>query len=85
MKLQWNVYEGRKFGFDEYVNLIESYEAAGYCIEAVLLDYANKMKKGSVGTSDKRDDLAISELFCNLCNYNKVKGYYIYYCTSVQS
>lgn len=38
-------YEGRKFGFDEYVNLIESYEAAGYCIEAVLLDYANKMKK----------------------------------------
>ena len=67
-------YEGRKFGFDEYVNLIESYEAAGYCIEAVLLDYANKMKKGSVGTSDKRDDLAISELFCNLCNYNKVKG-----------
>lgn len=67
---------GNKFGYDEFVSLIESYEAQGYQIAAILVDYANKMKKGSGNTKEntKQDHLAITELFENMCTYTKTKG-----------
>ena len=66
---------GNKFGYDEYVELIESYEAQGYIVVATVVDYANKMKKISrFKTETKREDLQITELFENICTYTKTKG-----------
>ena len=69
--------DGGKYGYDEHVSLIESYESAGYNVVAVLVDYANKMKKGSSGnpsTSQKGNHNLIADLFSNLCTFHKTKG-----------
>lgn len=67
---------GSKFGFDEYTALVEEYENNGYQVCGAIIDYANKMKKVRKGKSDNsgRNDLLITELFENLCSYNKTKG-----------
>lgn len=65
---------GNKFGYDEYVELIESYEAQGHVMVATIVDYANKMKKESRKGDNKREDLMVTELFENICTYSKTKG-----------
>ena len=65
--------DGGKFGFEEYVALIESYEAQGYWVVASLVDYANKMKKGTA-VSGKGNHNLIGDLFSQLCTYHKTKG-----------
>jgi len=65
---------GNKFGYDEYVELVESYEAQGHRIVAAIVDYANKMKKDTRGGAGKRDDLMVTELFENICTFSKTKG-----------
>ena len=68
--------DGSKYGYDEHVALIESYEAQGYWIVAVLIDYANKMKKNTTGAgaSSKGNHNLIGDLFASLCTYHKTKG-----------
>lgn len=70
--------DGGKFGYDEYVSLIESYEAQGYWVVASLLDYANKMKKGNSITggasSSKGNHNLVGDLFASMCTYHKTKG-----------
>lgn len=69
--------DGSKFGYDEYVSLIESYEAQGYWVVASLLDYANKMKKGSssnAASSSKGNHNLVGDLFSSMCTYHKTKG-----------
>ena len=70
--------DGGKFGYDEYVALIESYEAQGYWVVASLMDYANKMKKGNSITggagSSKGNHNLVGDLFASLCTYHKTKG-----------
>lgn len=66
---------GNKFGYEEYVELVESYEAQGHVIMAAIVDYANKMKKSKASKSGgMRDDLQVTELFENICTYSKTKG-----------
>lgn len=74
----WNFFierwPGNKFGYEEYINLIDSYEAQGYEVVFVVLDYANKMKKSTSKEASKREDLQITELFENICTYMKNRG-----------
>lgn len=65
--------DGGKFGYDEYVALIESYEAQGYWVVVSLMDYANKMKKGK-GDLSKGNHNLVGDLFSALCTYHKTKG-----------
>ncbi len=65
---------GNKFGYEEYIELIESYEAQGHSIVAAIVDYANKMKKESRRGEGKREDLLVTELFENICTYSKTRG-----------
>lgn len=70
--------DGGKFGYDEYVALIESYEAQGYWVVVSLMDYANKMKKGNSITggasTSKGNHNLVGDLFASLCTYHKTKG-----------
>ena len=70
--------DGGKFGYDEYIALIESYEAQGYWVVVSLMDYANKMKKGNNTTggpsSNKGNHNLVGDLFASLCTYHKTKG-----------
>jgi len=68
-------WEGTKFGAQEFINLVESYIAQGYDIVAAFVDYASKMKKASgAGGKDRRDDLAISDLYNDMCTFTKTRG-----------
>lgn len=68
--------DGNKFGFNEYTDLVETYENAGYKVFASLIDYANKMRKNLSGskTVTKGNHNLVGELFSNLCTYHKTKG-----------
>ena len=65
---------GANFGYDEYVQLYEMYSRSGYRIIASIIDYMNMMKKGNNQNSSGRSDLALRELYTNMCNYNKNNG-----------
>jgi hypothetical protein len=69
-------WSSNEFGYDEFVQTIEAYEAEGYELAIVAVDYALKMKKTSktVSVSNQRDDLLITALFNNMCTYTKSKG-----------
>lgn len=67
--------DGSKYGVDDHQALIESYESQGYWVVAVLVDYANKMKKGvSNNGSIKGNHNLVGDLFATLCTYHKTKG-----------
>ena len=66
---------GYEFGFDEFKELIESYEACGCEIYGVIIDYVNQMKRHTFnGEKGVRDDLGIKNIFTALCNYCKNKA-----------
>lgn len=74
-KLVIERWAGNKFGYEEMVELIESYEAEGHVIMGLIVDYANKMKKNKASkAAGIREDLQITELFENICTYTKTKG-----------
>lgn len=65
----------KDFGFNEYVQLIESYEASGHHIVSALVDYANLMNRFQPDAGKgARDDIMLRMLYSSLCNYNKAKG-----------
>lgn len=63
---------GPDFGFEEYVQMYESYRKSGHRILVTIIDYMNMMKK-SIGNdkSGGRSDLALRELYNKMCNFNK--------------
>lgn len=65
---------GAKFGYEDYVALIESYKAQGYTVVAVFLDYMAKMKNLSSGFGTKNTYQGLGELCANLVDYNKSSG-----------
>ena len=65
---------GAKFGYEDYVALIESYETQGYTVVASFLDYMAKMKNLSTGFGTKNTYQGLGELCANLVDYNKSKG-----------
>ena len=68
---------GANFTYDNYVELIESYEQSGYWVMAVLMDYVSKMSKAGFGSSSssiKGNHNLVDDLFANLFTYSKTKG-----------
>lgn len=70
-------YKGINFGYDEYVALIEKYEALGYDVVISLVDYMEKMKKTSSMYQSNNTDGAQGTGLATLCqclfDYNKSK------------
>lgn len=65
----------KDFGFNEYVQLIENYEASGHHVVSALVDYVNLMNRNSPDAAKgARDDILLRMLYSSLCNYNKAKG-----------
>lgn len=63
------------FGFEDLVLSIAEYEAAGYEIHLVVIDYLSKMRKGSAKSmSNGIEHLHVRDLFNSSCQYLKTKG-----------
>ena len=63
------------FGYEDLVRSIAEYEANGYEVHAVVIDYMNNMKKGSdKNASNAGNHLLVKELYNKVCNYLKTKG-----------
>lgn len=62
------------FGSDELKLLVEWYEGLGYELHLLIIDYMNKMRKGSIHMSrDAPDHLLVQQLYSSICNYTKNK------------
>jgi len=67
------------FGYNDYVELIESYERAGYRIFMSIIDYLQCMNLRNdsgvnFSSTNTQNHLLIKDLFSKMCNYNKSKG-----------
>lgn len=68
------MYKGKDFGYDEYCRLIEKYEAIGYEILVVMVDYMEKMKKkSSLYNGEVDSHNALAALCQGLFDFNKSK------------
>ena len=62
------------FGSDELKLLVEWYEGLGFELHLLIIDYMNKMRKGSGSMGrDAPDHLLVQHLYSNICNYTKNK------------
>lgn len=66
-------YQPSEFGYEDLVQNIEEFEAAGYEVYMCVIDYMNNMKKGG-GRDLVGNHLQVKELYSNCCNYTKNKG-----------
>lgn len=67
----------QNFGFYEYTQRVAFYKSQGYTIKLSVTDYANLMKKTTMtadGPKGASRDLAIRDLYSNMCNFNKTEG-----------
>lgn len=63
------------FGYNEFVELFEKYESAGYRITNVIVDYLSQMKLINYGSSSTAGNHALLQtLYNNICNYTKSFG-----------
>ena len=67
-------HNGTNYGFDEYCQTIEEYEAMGCRVVCSTIDYMNQMKKISKlsgSLSNKQNHLLLRDLYTNMCNFNR--------------
>ena len=63
------------FGYNEFVELFEKYESAGYRITNVIVDYLSQMKLSNFNSSSSAGNHALLQsLYNNVCNYTKSFG-----------
>lgn len=64
-----------QFGYEELVALVNHYEAQGYYVYMVVIDYMNNMRKGGdKSSSGAGNHLMVKELYNKSTNYMKTKG-----------
>ena len=67
-------YKGMNFGYDEFVNTVEKYEALGYKVVVAMVDYMEKMKKkSSIYSGDADSHAGLTALADGLFAFCKSK------------
>lgn len=65
-------YHPATFGYDDLVAVFNHFKTLGFKIRVCIIDYINKMKKGSsIAASEAANHLMVQDLYSNICNIGK--------------